>query len=148
MTRDTRHNKILELISMYEIETQEDLVKSLRDLNFDVTQATISRDIKELGLIKILTEDKKYKYAVATNEQGLSDKIHDVLKSLIVSKVVACNLVCVKTFKGTAQFVASAIEKCGIGEILGVTYGDDTVLLIALSENDAHIVIDKLNSII
>ena len=144
MVRNSRHNKILELISHNEIETQEDLVKALRELKFDVTQATVSRDIKELGLIKILTENKKYKYAVASSEHGLSDKENDVLKTLIVSKVIACNLVCVKTVKGTAQFVASAIDKCGISEIVGITYGDDTVLLVALTEHDAKVVVDKL----
>ena len=74
MARNSRQSKILELISTNEIETQEELVSSLKDANFDVTQATISRDIKELGLIKILSDSKKYKYAVVSSSaQALSD---------------------------------------------------------------------------
>jgi transcriptional regulator of arginine metabolism len=86
MARNSRQSKILELISLHEIETQEELVSALRDAEVDVTQATISRDIKELGLIKILTDSKKYKYAVVNSSaQALSSKCLNIFKECIIS---------------------------------------------------------------
>ncbi|MBQ4557944.1 MAG: arginine repressor [Clostridia bacterium] len=147
MARNSRHNKILEIISNNEIETQEELVVALKNAKFDVTQATISRDIKELGLIKILTEDKKYKYATASSSQTISDKMKSILKSCVISITTACNMNVVKVMKSTASFVASIIEQYGISQILGITYGEDTVLLVSLNIDDAILVKEKLNSL-
>lgn len=147
MARNSRHNKILEIISNNEIETQEDLVTALRNAKFDVTQATISRDIKELGLIKILTENKKYKYATASQTQTISEKILSILKSCVISITTACNMNVVKVMKSTASFVGSVIEQYGLTQILGVTYGEDTVLLVSLNNEDAIQVKEKLDSL-
>ena len=149
MARNSRQSKILELISLQEIETQEELVSALRDAEFDVTQATISRDIKELGLIKILTDSKKYKYAVVNSTaQALSNKCLNIFKECIISVKSASNLTIVKAIKGTAGMVSSLIDQLSLSQILGCTYGDDTVLVITADEEDAYFVKDKLNSLL
>jgi transcriptional regulator of arginine metabolism len=149
MARNSRQSKILELISLQEIETQEELVSALRDANFDVTQATISRDIKELGLIKILTDSKKYKYTVVNSSvQTLSAKCLNIFKECVISVKSAMNLTIVKVIKGTAGMVSGLIDQLSIAQILGCTYGDDTVLIITTDEEDSFFVRDKLNSLL
>jgi len=149
MARNSRQSKILELISTQEIETQEELVSALKDAEFDVTQATISRDIKELGLIKILTDSKKYKYAVVNSSvQALSTKCLNIFKECVISIKSASNLVIVKVIKGTAGMVSGLIDQMSMSQILGCTYGDDTVLVIADNIDDALFIKDKLNSLL
>ena len=149
MARNSRQSKILELISLQEIETQEELVAALRDANFDVTQATISRDIKELGLIKILSDSKKYKYTVANSSiQALSNKCLNIFKECVISVKSASNLTIVKVIKGTAGMVSGLIDQLSLSQILGCTYGDDTVLVITSDEEDSFFVRDKLNSLL
>ena len=149
MARNSRQSKILELISLQEIETQEELVSALRDANFDVTQATISRDIKELGLIKILTDSKKYKYTVVNSSvQTLSTKCLNIFKECVISIKSAMNLTVVKVIKGTAGMVSGLIDQLSLAQILGCTYGDDTVMVITNDQDDAYFVRDKLNSLL
>ena len=149
MARNSRQSKILELISTKEIETQEELVSALKEANFDVTQATISRDIKELGLIKILTDSKKYKYAVVSSTaQALSNKCLNIFKECVISVKSAMNLTVVKVIKGTAGMVCNLIDQLSLTQILGCTYGDDTVLIVTTDEEDAYFVRDKLNSLL
>ena len=132
MARSVRQSKILDLITYNEIETQEELVTKLRALNFDITQATISRDIKELGLIKILSaETNKYKYAlVDSTEQQASNKYLLLFKESVISVKVAQNLVVIKTLKGMASSVCGLIDKLNIDDSLGAVSGDDTVMVI------------------
>ncbi len=149
MARSLRQNKILEIIAKNEIETQDELVQSLRNLNFDVTQATVSRDIKELGLIKILSDSKKYKYAyVETNEQQISNKIVGIYKEVVISVKIALNLVVVKTLKGFASGISSYIDKMNIDKLMGTVYGEDTVMCITENTTDAESVYEKLINII
>ena len=149
MARNSRQSKILELISLQEIETQEELVSALRDANFDVTQATISRDIKELGLIKILTDSKKYKYTVVNSSvQALSTKCLNIFKECVISVKSAMNLTVVKVINGTAGMVSGLIDQLAISQILGCTYGDDTVMIITNDQDDAYFVRDKLESLL
>lgn len=149
MARNSRQSKILELISTQEIETQEELVSALRDANFDVTQATISRDIKELGLIKILTDSKKYKYTVVSSSvSALSNKCLNIFKECVISVKSAMNLTIVKVIKGTAGMVSGLIDQLSLSQILGCTYGDDTVMVITQSEDDSEIVKEKLSSLL
>ncbi|MGN0960874.1 MAG: arginine repressor [Christensenellales bacterium] len=149
MARNSRQSKILELISTQEIETQEELVSALKDANFDVTQATISRDIKELGLIKILTDSKKYKYTVVNSSvSALSNKCLNIFKECVISVKSAINLTIVKVIKGTAGMVSGLIDQLSLTQILGCTYGDDTVLVIASNEDDAEFIKDKLSSLL
>ena len=131
MARSLRQSKILELISVKEIETQDELAKELKNANFDITQATISRDIKELGLTKILSSSGKYKYAILGNEQqGVSSKYINIFKECVISVKNALNLAVIKTIKGMGGSVASFIDKLNLIDLMGTTFGDDTVLLI------------------
>ena len=149
MARNSRQSKILELISTNDIETQEELVSSLKDANFDVTQATISRDIKELGLIKILTDGKKYKYAVVNSTvSALSNKCLNIFKECVISVKSAMNLTIVKVIKGTAGMVSGLIDQLSLSQVLGCTYGDDTVMVIASDQEDADFIRDKLSSLL
>ena len=145
MARTTRQNKILEIIKTKEIETQDELVSELRALNFDITQATISRDIKELGLIKILSDSKKYKYAfVDSSEQQVSSKFMGILKESIISVKPLNNLVVLKTIKGVSSAVSSFVDKFGFKEVIGSVYGDETVMIICLNDDDAIYVSEKI----
>lgn len=145
MARSARQSKILDIIQAKEIETQDDLVKELRALNYDITQATISRDIKELGLIKIMTDSKKYKYAyVDSSEQQVSSKFMGIYKEAIISIKVAQNLVVLKTLKGLSSAVSGFIDKLNIKNVLGTVFGDETVMVICLSNYEAEDICDKL----
>ena len=149
MARNSRQSKILELISSKELETQEDLVSELKKANFDVTQATISRDIKELGLIKIMSENKRYKYAVINSpNQVVSNKTMNIFKECVISIKNAMNLVVVKTLKGCAGMVAGFIDQLSYNNILGCTYGEDTVMVIAGDTEDAYMVQKKLDDLL
>lgn len=147
MARTTRQSKILEIISSKEIETQDELVYELKVANYDVTQATISRDIKELGLIKILSNDsKKYKYAIVNNdEQAISTKYINILKESIISAKPVNNLVVVKTIKGIASSVCSLIDKLNLESIMGTVFGDDSVMIIMPTNHLADEVCTKIN---
>lgn len=132
MARSTRQSKILEIISIKEIETQDELVAQLRAANFEITQATISRDIKELGLIKILSaETGKYKYAIVENgEQAVSNKYINIIKESIISIKPAQNLCVIKTIKGMANALCDMIDKINIDGVMGSVSGNDTMMLI------------------
>ena len=146
MARSSRQSKILEIIQSKEIETQDDLVRELRALNYDITQATISRDIKELGLIKIMTDDKRYKYAYVDNaEQQVSGKFMLIYKEAIISVKSAQNLVVIKTLKGVANAISSYIDKLNLKNVLGTTYGDETVMVICPTNDDAIDVAEKFS---
>lgn len=149
MARNARQSKILEIISQSELETQEELVESLKKAKFNVTQATISRDIKELGLIKVLSENKKYKYAIsAASVQTVSAKSLSILKECVISVKVAVNLNVIKVLKGAAGYVSSLIDQLSIPQILGCTYGDDTVLLISEDSEAAYLVRSRISEIL
>ena len=132
MARGLRQSKILELISMYEIETQDDLVNNLRNAGLDITQATISRDIKELGLIKILSQETgKYKYSLPVNNDELvTNKNLYIFKEAIISIKPAQNLVVIKTIKGMASAICGLVDKLNLNNIMGAVNGDDTVMAI------------------
>ena len=142
MARNSRQAKILEIISNKAIETQDELVSELRAANFDITQATISRDIKELGLIKIATENNKYKYAVIGNTQTpiATNKKMTIFKECVISIKTALNLVVVKTLNGTAGLVSNFIDSLSLNTILGCTYGDDTVMVVTQDIEDGKFI--------
>ena len=150
MARSVRQSKILDIISMNEIETQEDLVAQLRAANFDITQATISRDIKELGLIKILSQDSnRYKYAMVDSEQQqASNKFLLLFKESVISVKPAQNLAVIKTLKGVAGAVINIIDKFNIENVLGSVSGDDTVMLIFESNSSAKDACEKIHNIL
>lgn len=131
MARSARQSKILELISTKEIETQDELARELKNANFEITQATISRDIKELGLTKILTSTGKYKYAiVGSDEQQISNKFVSIFREAVISAKAVLNIVVVKTLKGMGTGVCSFIDKLNLSDLVGAVNGDDTVMLI------------------
>ena len=131
MARSARQSKILELISTKEIETQDELARELKNAGFDITQATISRDIKELGLTKILSSSGKYKYCfVGSEEQVISNKYITIFKEAVISVKSAMNIAVVKTMKGMASGVCGFVDKLNLNELMGACYGDDTVMLI------------------
>ena len=145
MARSTRQSKILEIIQNNEIETQDELVNALRAQNFDITQATISRDIKELGLIKIMSDSKKYKYAyVDSSDQQMSSKYMSLLKETIISIKPVNNLVVIKTLKGVSSAVSGTVDKLGYKEIIGSVFGDETVMIICENNEDALNVSEKI----
>lgn len=129
--RYSRQNKVLELIRTREIETQEKLCQLLREAGFDVTQATVSRDIKELQLIKILSPSGRYKYAVSNGEQGpVSDRFVKIFKETIKSVDAAGNLVVIKTLSGCGPAAGEAIDSLGLPHIVGSVAGDNTILVV------------------
>jgi transcriptional regulator of arginine metabolism len=149
MGRTTRQTKILEIISKKDIETQEELVAELKKANFDVTQATVSRDIKELGLIKVLDESRKYKYALEkTGNSNVSVKLTNLFRESVISIDRANNLIVVKTLSGSANAAAVMVDKSGYEGVLGCIAGDDTFLIVCKNEEVVDKVLEKLHDII
>lgn len=125
-----RHNRIVELVTVYNIETQEELAGFLRESGYDVTQATVSRDIRELGLIKVSDIDGKQRYSVAGHGKKpvIDRKYIHALKDAVVSVDKAENILVIKTVAGMAMAVAAAIDALNIPEIVGSIAGDDTIM--------------------
>ncbi len=144
-----RQSKIIELINKNDIETQEELADLLTKAGYNVTQATISRDIRELKLTKISVDDGKQKYIVLNNtETGLSEKFVRVLKDGFVSMDMAQNIIIVKTVSGMAMAVAAALDALHIQGIMGCVAGDDTVMCVIKTTEETVIVMEKLNKLI
>ena len=149
MSRSLRQSKILSIISSKDIETQDELVAELRRAGFDVTQATISRDIKEVGLIKTLTVDNRYKYVTKqTIDTKLSGKLKTVIREAVISVVTAENLVVVKTISDSATAVASALEQLPLSEAVGILADRNTVLIVCANSHFATSVVEKINQAI
>lgn len=141
-----RHAKILEIIENNVIETQEEIAEKLKEMGMDVTQATISRDIKELRLTKVMTEDGRYRYAsISQNENSVSNKLLTIFSQSFVSSDYANNIVVVKTLPGMAQAAASAVDSLKWPEIVGTIAGDDTIMIVCRAEKIAEKLVDKFN---
>lgn len=133
--KSMRHNLILEIIETKDIETQEELAEELKRRNIKVTQATVSRDIKELRLVKALADGGKYKYAtVERAEKGMSDRFIRILSESVMSMDSAGNLMVIKTISASASAAGEAIDSMKWPEVLGTIAGDNTILVIARSE--------------
>lgn len=136
MKKYTRQRIILDLIENIEIETQEELADYLLERGIDITQATISRDIKELRLVKVLTSNGKYKYATMDSQhEGANERLTKIFKSSVLSVDKAGNIIVIKTLPGAAQVCASAVDSFRIEGIAGTIAGDDTIF-IAISQMD------------
>lgn len=134
----SRHSKILDLIEKFSIDTQEELAQKLKESGLDVTQATVSRDIKELRLIKVMDVGGNYKYApMGQGDLNVSNRLLTVFSQSIVSCDYANNIIVVKTLPGMASGAASAIDSLKFGDILGSIAGDDTIMIICRSEKVA-----------
>ncbi len=131
MARTNRQLKILDIISKHDVDTQEELVDYLRSEGFCVTQATVSRDIKEMGIIKTLSSDgRHYKYASPqTREMSAADKFLSMFKNTVVSIKSTGNLIVLKTEIGSAGPAAELIDKLSYDEVLGVIAGDNTIFV-------------------
>lgn len=134
-----RLTKIKELVENFEIETQEELAKRLNDEGFAVTQATVSRDIRQMKLTKIPKSGGGFKYAILVeSEHYLSDKYLRVLQDGFMSSDVAQNILVVKTVSGMAMAVAAAIDAMKFKEIVGSIAGDDTIMMVLKNNQDAE----------
>lgn len=146
--KQKRHNTILSLISSKIIETQGELTEELEKLGFAVTQATVSRDIKDLNLTKCQTGDGRYRYAqqgsAPSGVIGSENRIKTIFANSVVSVDYALNQIVIKTLSGMAQAAAITIEGMNFPQILGTIAGDDTVFVVVRSENEAKVLCEKL----
>ena len=144
--KTVRRVAILDIIAKQDIETQEDLAEALRRHGIRVTQATVSRDIKELRLLKVLTPAGTYKYATADKaENGLSERFVRMLAESVLSVSSANNLVVVKTLSGSANVAAEALDSMHWPEVLGTLAGDNTILLIIRSNEEVPLVTSRIH---
>ncbi|WP_455958465.1 arginine repressor, partial [Anaerotignum lactatifermentans] len=133
-----RHAKILELIEKYDIETQDELAQKLCEEGFMVTQATVSRDIREMKLTKIATERGKQKYSVITgNDTEITERLTRVFNEAVLKMDYAQNMIVIKTLEGMGMAVAVALDNMQNPEILGTIAGDDTVFCVVRTHNQA-----------
>lgn len=145
----SRHAKIVELISQYDIETQEELADRLNEAGFKVTQATVSRDIRDLKLTKISVDGGKQKYVVLKpEEEGTSEKYVQVLKNGYVSMDIAQNILVIKTVSGMAMAAAFVIDAMKWKEVVGSMAGDDTIMCVMRTNEDAMLVMEKIRRIV
>ena len=144
-----RHAKIVELINPYDIDTQEELARQLKEAGFRVTQATVSRDIRELRLTKIAVDGGKQKYVVMnTQSSELDEKYLRILRDGFVSMDMAQNILVIRTVSGMAMAVAAAMDALNWKEIAGCIAGDDTIMCAIRSVDDTLLVMDKIQKIL
>ena len=144
-----RQAKILDIIETKNVTTQEELTRILREAGFDATQATISRDIRELKLTK--SSDNKGAYKYIATEDGTAQaeyKYEKILVEAVISSVTASNLVVIKTYSGMANAACAAIDRLAWNEVAGSIAGDDTIFIACYTEHNAKTVLDRLFSII
>ena len=147
MLRSARHAKILEIISHKEIETQEELCAELNAMNLVVTQATISRDIRDLHLFKVAGITKKYRYAyINDGESEISPKMKSLFRDCVLSVKAAKNLVVVKTLSGNGANAGAVVDKLNYTGIVGSVAGDDTLLIVCEDDDSAVSVVEKILS--
>ena len=147
--KKNRHSRIIELIQEYDIETQEDLADKLREDGYQVTQATVSRDIRELKLSKVQAGNGKQKYIVIGHDDShLADKYIRVLKDGFISMDNAQNILVVKTVSGMAMAVAAALDAMKMSEIVGSIAGDDTIMIAVRTTQETKEVMGKIREIL
>ena len=147
--KNSRHTRILEIISDYVIETQDDLIEKLKESGYPVTQATVSRDIKQLGLIKTATKDGGYKYTAAKSESsGSENKLKNIMRETVLSAQDAQNIIVVKTFSGMANAAAAALDSLAEEAVIGSIAGDDTIFIVVRSNEDASAFTNYIREII
>ena len=147
--KSVRHDLILDIIDKKDIETQEELAAELKARGVKVTQATVSRYIKELRLLKVLAENGGYKYATAERaEKGMSERFIRILAESVMTIESAVNLIVIKTISASAQAAAEAIDSLKWPELLGTIAGDNTILVIARSEEAVESVVSRFHALI
>lgn len=149
MKKYGRQRKILALIETYEIETQEELADYLKKSDIDITQATVSRDIKELGLVKVLSKSGKYKYAVIDdNLEGSRERLIKIFKSSITGFDIAGHILVIKTLPGAAQVCASAVDMLSVENVVGTIAGDDTIFVAVNEVEQVDAVVKAFQSLL
>lgn len=144
-----RHQKILEIIENSKIETQGELAQKLKEEGFEVTQATVSRDIREMKLTKISTENGKQHYSAMQNsDSDISERLIRVFKEAVIKMDYAQNIIVIKTLEGMGMAVGVALDNMQNSEILGTIAGDDTVFCVVRSHQQALTIIEKLYRVI
>ncbi len=145
-----RQAKILEIITNRDVETQEQLLKELQDAGFHSTQATISRDIKELRIIKELTNFGTYRYTTGAGETGntFSTKLNTIFRECITSYDYAQNIIVVRTLPGLASAAASAVDAMNMSVVVGTLAGDDTVFIVMRDNNAAAVFCGEIQSLL
>lgn len=144
-----RHSKILELIQDNTIDTQEELLRLLKRDGYDVTQATVSRDIKELRLIKILASNGQYKYSTGKNETtDISVKFYSLFSDSVLNVEFAGNIVVLKCMVGMAQAVCAAMDSMHWDGVVGTLAGDDTIFILVRNENSAINLVSEFKKLI
>ena len=148
-TKAERLQTILRLVQEHPISRQEVLLEHLRNEGFEVTQATVSRDIKELRLIKALASDGSYRYATAEKgENGLNERLIRMFSETVVSMVSAYNQIIVRTLPASANIAAETIDSLQWPEVLGTIAGDNTILMIVRTVEEVRPVMERLNAMI
>ena len=147
--KSARQIAILDIITENPIETQEDLADALRAHGFQVTQATVSRDIKELRLVKALSADGAYRYVTSDkNENSLNERLIRMFSETVLSIDSAYNQIVIKTLSATASIAAETIDSLQWPEILGTIAGENTILMIVRSIEDVQTVVERINAMI
>ncbi len=143
--KTVRQVTILDIIEKNEIETQEELADALRQRGIQVTQATVSRDIKELRLLKVLTPMGTYKYATADKaENGLTDRFIRMLAESVLSVAASANMIVIKTLSGSASVAAEALDSFHWPEVLGTIAGDNTIFMVVRTLDEVQTVVDRI----
>ena len=146
MLRSARHAKILEIISNKEIETQEELCQELQAMNLVVTQATVSRDIRDLHLFKVAGIEKKYRYAyINRTNADVSPKMKGLFRDCVLSVKAAKNLVVIRTLAGNGANAGAVIDRLSFKEVVGSVAGDDTLLVVCEDDESAQIIVAKIS---
>lgn len=145
----SRQSKIIELITKYDIETQDELLARLTGAGYNVTQATVSRDIRELKITKISIDGNRQKYAVLKGlEEGMYEKYVKILETGFLSMEQAQNIVVVKTVSGMAMAVAAALDALSLDGMAGCIAGDDTLMCAIRSKEEAVTFMEKLGKLV
>lgn len=147
--KKTRHGKIIEIIEAHDVETQEELASYLKQAGYEVTQATVSRDIRELKLSKVPTGSGRQKYIVLRQDDShLGDKYIRVLRDGFHSMDMAQNILVIKTVAGMAMAVAAAVDALTFKEIVGCIAGDDTIMVAVRTVEETKTLMDKIHRMI
>lgn len=147
--KSSRQNAIIELIEKYEIETQEDMISHLRALGYEVTQATVSRDIRELKLTKVLSPHGSYRYVKnKVNHHEGNIKLNHAVVDSIVKVDYSANIVVLKTYPGLAMAVASGVDALNLSNVLGCIGGDDTIMIVTRNEETSAEISENIRELI
>ena len=147
--KSKRHSKIIEIINSKAIETQEELAEELKSAGFEVTQATVSRDIKTLRLIKIQGSDGKYRYSIINqNKNEMLEKLSSILINTVISLENIDKIVVVKTISGSASAAAEAIDRLELGEIAGTIAGDNTIFILVRTLEKAQELVERISKML